>query len=246
MNGFAPLLAADIGEVIRVLVIILIVVIPALGQWLNRWAQAAAKRKQLPGPAVPPLPGQPPRRPKGAVDAEVEEFLRRAGGRQAEPPRRGEGMAPRPPRPARPEVRRREISRQEPMPRRASLAERAVEVELIEEGHGGESVEEHVKKGVAERSFAQRTAHLADEVVEAEEAMQSHLQEAFGHKVGRLGGEGATPLSTPEAPAESVRREIVETPTTLVGLAALLSDPSQLRHAVVLQEILARPEHRWK
>ena len=49
------------------------------------------------------------------------------------------------------------------------------------------TVAESVEKHMADRGFNQRAEHLADDIVRADQQMESHLQKAFGHRVGTLG-----------------------------------------------------------
>jgi hypothetical protein len=79
-------------------------------------------------------------------------------------------------------------------------------------------------------------------MAQADEKRVEHLQEVFGHQVGQLGDE-ATPTI---ASQESVS---AEAPAVAAGpafdLVGMFGQPDKLRQAILLQEILQRPEHRW-
>ena len=82
------------------------------------------------------------------------------------------------------------------------------------------------------------------EVTQAVETMQSHLSQTFDHQIGRLG----RPMENDEAavaPAVSAAAR-TESPATAPGeMAAMLRDLSNIRDAIVVSEILRRPEERW-
>ena len=100
------------------------------------------------------------------------------------------------------------------------------------------SVEKHLKTG----TFEKRAAHLADDIVRADQQMEEHLQAAFGRRVGTLAGDAPAAKSpvtdTPTAAVE-------DAPSAAAAFAQILRTPQGMREAIVLGEILARPEHRW-
>jgi hypothetical protein len=159
---------------------------------------------------------------------DLEAFLRQAAQRRAqrkkpapEPP----GQAPRP-----------APQRQQP-PRRQPPAARPpegdpdlVDAEMVFDVSADEEL------GIDTTDFAQRAEHLGEEVGLADDQLETHLHERFDHQMGQLrGGLGSlgslddTKTETP--PAENI--------------AALLVRPQSLRKAVILSEVLNRPEHRW-
>jgi hypothetical protein len=107
MNLFAPLWAADLGDVIKVVIVVTIIFLSILSQVIGKLREAP---KPQPDPMRPPRPpgpaaagGQP--RAQGAFDDEIAEFLRRAAqqqggaGRGVPPPPRQAGAARQPGRP---------------------------------------------------------------------------------------------------------------------------------------------------
>jgi hypothetical protein len=105
-----------------------------------------------------------------------------------------------------------------------------------------DAVAASVEKHLTNRGFTERAEHLADEIARADEQREQHLQQAFGHRVGTLAAGSAVGA----APATDVQPEVkTEAPSTAAGLAALLASPQGMRQAIILSEILARPEERW-
>lgn len=101
-----------------------------------------------------------------------------------------------------------------------------------------ESVERHL----GTRSFNERTEHLADDITRADQQMEEHMQKAFNRRVGTL--DEATPKAS--APATDTRPlATIEQPSAATAIAAMLANPAEIKQAIVLSEILARPEHRW-
>ncbi|MHB8952497.1 MAG: hypothetical protein ACYC4U_05920 [Pirellulaceae bacterium] len=85
---------------------------------------------------------------------------------------------------------------------------------------------------VSTAAFEQRAEHLGEEVGLADEHMEAHLAQRFDHQVGS---------QPPSAPADRVA-ELGERLLDPETLAAMLADPTSLRQAVLLSEILARPD----
>jgi hypothetical protein len=96
-----------------------------------------------------------------------------------------------------------------------------------------ESVAEHVAEHVGSRTFAERTSHLGEQVAQADEKIETHLHQKFDRELGTLGHSRAAP-SAESPPADTLAAEI----------AAMLASPQGMRQAIVLGEILRRPEHR--
>lgn len=153
------------------------------------------------------------------VDAEIKEFLRRATVRPAP----GEPVVAKP---------------VEPEP---------VEAEVVSATPVGGRVAEHVRRRMDTSEFQQRTAKLGAEVAQADNQMDARLQQKFGHEVSRLAaqpGEAAVaPVidesRLPAGPLPGV------TPLASSTLAAMLADPDNVRQAIILSEILKRPDASW-
>jgi len=222
MNLFAPLLAAiDIGDIVRIVVIFLIFVVPVI-------AQALAKLKQIPPPNQRPIP---PRPPMDDMANEIEDFLRRAANQQRNP---------KTPRAAR--AQQRKIERQ--------AAAEPVQAEVVAEKPVGGQVTEHVKTFLDEEKFAKRGEELGKGVAQTvNQEIDQHLQQVFSHPVSKLAavsGEAAAPPTAGEPAELAAAAPVVETPNVFADeLVAMLTNPDSLRQAILLTEILHRPEERW-
>ncbi len=219
MIGFAPLFAKkDWTDLIPIVVVIIFFVISALGQWIAK----AARQQKLAGRAQRPVAGPRPA-PGGNVDDEIADFLRRATQRRG-----GEAAAP--PQPAGP----------------PAMAE-IVEPEVIGQQPVGGRVGRHVGQYLDAGEFERRAGRLGDEVAHADDQIEQRLHQVFDHEVSRLAG---VPGESAEAPlvAEALHPEdrVGQFPSTAAaGLPVLLSNAQNIRQAIIVNEILQRPEHRW-
>jgi len=220
MIPVTPLLAQ--GELIGILIMILVFVVPAILQALNKQAQ---RQKGPPGRRPPARPAVGKRPAAGDVEAEIEEFLRRA----AQP----RGVQP--PRPA-------------ARPAMAQLAGGPRGPgEVARDRPVGVGMAEHVQKYLDRDEFQRRAAELGGQAARTDQQTERHLQQVFGHEVSHLADVPGESAAVPqvEEPGEADDR-IREFPTTAAaGLAALFSDATSIRQAIIINEILQRPEHRW-
>jgi predicted flap endonuclease-1-like 5' DNA nuclease len=173
---------------------------------------------------APQAPGQ------SQLNAEIEQFLKRAGDR----PSREPALTPQP------------KTTQPKTPKRTSpkslTREQPLDAEPVER-RDFTSVGASVEKHLANRGFTQRAEHLADDIVRADQEMEQHMQKAFGRRVGTLGDETAKTSSTPVTDVEPVSAAPRSPAADTLG--NLLSNPQNVKQAVILNEILQRPEHRW-
>jgi hypothetical protein len=182
------------------------------------------QRRRVPAPqpehaARPqqPAPGQ------AQLNAEIEQFLKRANERRMEKARRE--AAPPSARPA-----------ATPPPR---LAEPATDATPPDRDFN--AVEKSVKQHLGNRGFQERAEHLADDILRQEAEMQRHLEQAFSHQVGTLGGgESTTPKAAAQAPPATADRA-----ATAKALAGILANQADIRQAILLKELLERPTDRW-
>lgn len=164
---------------------------------------------------------------------EIDEFIRRAAEkrRQAQGQRKPARPAPiAPPAPPPTPVRR--------------LAPEIVEAEIIED------VSAHVARSVNAAAFDQHAAGLLDDDVDqADERVEARLQRTFDHKLGRLSqidstekGSAPTTRSATDAAAQVTT---ADANPMLSFLVKSFGSPQSIRQAVILSDILTRPEHRW-
>ena len=79
----------------------------------------------------------------------------------------------------------------------------------------------------------------ASSVDRADERMESHLHDHFDQGLGKL----AQPESSMDSSTAGNSNE--ETSGMVSGIFAMLRDPQGVQHAILLNEILNRPTHRW-
>lgn len=167
---------------------------------------------------------------------EVEEFLRRAAQRraQAEAKRRGELQQPvRPPAPRPAPISRPPL--RQPIP---TLAEPLVEIIDAEEADTSErfssSVSQHLR-GTTE--IARHASSLGAEVDLADDKMEARLHKTFDHQVGSL-KDTTTGIPDRLTTSSSAAGEF--------NMRKLLASAENIRNAVILSEVFARPTSRWE
>jgi len=239
MNPWVPPLA-DAGEWIWIAVFALIVLFRALGPLLGKLAEAQREAARRAGP-VPPRPAGP--KPNDPLADEIAEFLRRAS------------QPERPPAPARPAAGPPPVLRplSDPLqpfrPPPLRPAPPPLEAELVGGAPKRESIADHVRESFGQRTFGQVGSQgLGKEVAAADSKVQSRLRGVFDHQLGQLAseaGETSQPAAAvqPTAPADRIDAAPA---TSAAGLATMLTNPRTLRQAVLIGEILHRPEERWK
>ena len=235
MSTMAPLLAADVGDLIQVVLIILFIVVPIVWGALNKFSQK--QPQQRPGGRRPA--GGAPRgaaaggapggaaaggAPGGGLEDEIGEFLRRAA-RQRQG-RAGPAAQPAAAQPA---------------------GQQLVEAQVVSQPAIGEGIREHVGEHLDAGKFQRRAGELGGEVAQADEQIEQRLRAKFDHKVGRLAGRRGETADAPKVTQPTEPEDVpAELPSTAAaGLAAMLSNSVGIRQAIVINEILTRPESRW-
>jgi hypothetical protein len=221
--NLAPLLAAGgVGVLIGLAVLILTVVIPLIGQF---FAKVKSVQQQM----------NPQRQPReGGIQDEIDEFLRQAA--------EGRARVGPPSRPARPAASRPP----------ARPPEAPVTAQVLDENDTdavGDEVEKHVRKYLDTGEFSRRGKQLGEEVAQADEDFEQKAKQKFGHEVGHLAKKRGEAAKPPE-PAEAVVVEDFSgaTPVTTAvtsDLTAWFSRPELITQAIMMSEILQRPEDRW-
>jgi hypothetical protein len=241
MNGLPQLPLALDETLIKAIIGGIMMILWAAGHLMSD--KGKPKPPARPRPQAPP--GQAP--VGGAADKpasleetlrrEVEEFMRRAQGREPEPP----AKRPTPPQPQRVPQRKqtaKPAAQKQPAkapPRRLADSRQTAPIR-IEEGRGalvGATIGEHVAEHLGgAKTIATHAESLGDDVALADERMEAHLQQKFSHRLGTLAQQ--------EAPTQ------IDVPSTAKDLLKLLSQPGGARTMIVANEILRRPEDRWK
>jgi hypothetical protein len=159
---------------------------------------------------------------------EIDDFIRRAaerrrqqGQRRTQRPQQGQGQgkpAAQRPRPPRPSVTDAEI----------------VSAEVVEETSRPES------RPLTRQDFDQRAAKLGEETAQADDRLEARLHQTFDHEIGTLHHAG-----TPQATDTASKVTPTFAHEMLISLVSALRSPQQVRQAIILGDILQRPEHRW-
>ncbi|MEI8371953.1 MAG: hypothetical protein WCJ35_03860 [Planctomycetota bacterium] len=172
-----------------------------------------SKMREMVLPANPLPPG---RNGGGQIQEQIDEFLRRAARRGGQP-----------------------------------VAEKPQPVEVLaeEDAPVGGRVGQQVQKYMDTSDFRRRSEALGGVVAQSDQQFTQQVGQAFRGQVGRLAsrpGEAAQPVEVVEA--ESSGPEYLSRPTLDAlpiagsGLAELLGSPENIVQAVIMAEILRRPE----
>jgi hypothetical protein len=246
-----PLAAPDIFEVIQGIVVIILMIAGAASHLFT--AKPKPKPPARPRPVNPPpnagAPGgaagiggaggqaKPPMSLEETLRREVEEFMRRAQGREPAPQQRSKPQKPGPQR--QPQRPTKQPAADQPVRRladtsRPAIAPAAQPVQPPRSTTLGAGVGQHVAQhltGGAE--IAAHVQHLGADVAQADERLAAHLQAKFTHQVGNLQHQDT-----------GEQRKVVRPPVAQ-SLVDLLRQPGGARQAVLLSEIFRRPEERW-
>jgi hypothetical protein len=197
--------------------LIKVVIIVVFGILVGIGKFVAMLQKNKPPAPMGQRPAPPP--PANAGD-EIEAFLRRA----ATKPRTAAKAAP---------VRR------PPQPQPRPAVEKPVQAQVVSNEPVGARIAKEVDRDLDTQEFTSRTTQLGSEVTAADRQIDEHLHQVFDHHVSDL----------ELLPGEAAAAGPSETPQPSIGIAIeltdLLANPASVRQAIVLNEILRRPEERW-
>jgi hypothetical protein len=222
MTPFEPLFAID-SETIKAVMVLAFLLISGLAKLFS-----AMKGQQKPGMPKRPAPNlQPapvPQKPRNdPLASEVDEFLRRAADRS-----RSKGTR-----------RAAEAMKSDAKPAAKPLAAKVVKERAV-----GGQVTAHVNQYLDEQEFKRRTEQLGSEVAHIDTEIEQHLHKTFDHTIGNLAGVRGEAAVAPVA-IESSEFAAADLAVADTGIYTLLSDPDSIRDAIILNEILRRPEERW-
>ncbi len=110
----------------------------------------------------------------------------------------------------------------------------------------GQGLEKRLEHHDDTSEIARHTPQLGQEVAEADERMETHIHEKFDHQIGTLKSTLAETLIPQQEHLQS--HDDISTIEGISGkeLASLLKNRDGMRRAIVLSEILNRPEDRWQ
>ena len=181
---------------------------------------------------------------------EVEEFLRRAAQRRAQVESQARAQAQRlaqpQPQPAAPKPTPRLSQQADPLLALQSLEAEVIDAEVADlvELNEMDIIAPSANRSLRGSSLAAETgSRFAGHVGLADDDMDAHLRQTFDHKLGRLGKSAPMSQSTPAAATRSSQDSASESHGSIVRM---LRTPRSLRDAIVVSEILRRPEHLWE
>jgi hypothetical protein len=172
---------------------------------------------------------------------EVEDFLRRVAQMRAQAEAQAKGQQQRlvPPKPPAKPPRPPQPVRLTPTPQVDAYAP-LVEAEVVtaELADMADRVSRQVTEDLrGTEQIAEHTRHLGEEVDAADDKLEAHLHQVFDHQLGRL------KKSTLEAGAQAYKEPSPE--FSLGQIMRLLRSSDSIRDAIVMSEILRRPDEPW-
>lgn len=221
--GWIPLLAADVETWLK----LTFAAVAGLIFLINQLVSIAKKNQAPPAPRQAPQPV--PQRPQPGLE-DVQDFLRRAAEqRQREAQRPPQPPKQKQPRPQQPKKGPAQTPKKQPQRLAKPLTAEVVEDPLRER-----TVSQHVQRHLSTSEFQERSSHLS-QVAEKPSEIDSHLHQVFDHQVGRLTkGIEADDDPAKEGPVAPL------TPAAMIG--RMLANPESAQQAIILGEILRRPE----
>lgn len=223
------IIIADLDTILQIVVFLIIVISSLAGQFFK--GNAEKKRRKRP---IRPVEGGERPQPdpeRSRLEDEIESMLRRAVGREPEVVEpelvEPEVVVHREPEPT---------STRRPMPISAEL------VELPEE-----PARESIANRRMESDISKRSRRLGSAIERADERLESRLHRTFDHKLGQLESRASvtgppTSATDPQVTAESLKSSLAGDGQMAERIAEMLRSPNDLPTAIVLSEILRRPE----
>lgn len=243
MHDIIPLFAAgpDLGMIFTALVVF-VLIIRVVGAVI-----AANNPGNMPPNRRPPMPPRPPQQQGGdneALKGEIEEFLRRVSNRrdpQGKPPGQGAPGRPVPQLRTPPTIMPAERRRRAAPVVVVSNTGAPVLTEVPDSRNRGD-IDEQVKRHLNIQQFEQRAEQLTS-IDEKERQFDRQIQQTFAHQVGHL-KPSVLSVSGDLRTVSDTAPVVIDDEKKQNNSFALLTG-SNLINAVIVAEIMARPEHRW-
>ena len=168
---------------------------------------------------------------------DIEEFLRRAAERRKQQQQKQQPAQPRKPRRV---VEAADIEIVDPIqivepvpskpPRRVQQTPRKPRRSLREQ-----SVSEHVQEHIDTSDVSEHAEHLGERIQRADDVISKRIHQKFDHDVGRL-------EDTPTVQDDEVASVVEDQASKMASdLLRMLSRPESVRQAIMISEILKRP-----
>ena len=207
-------LLAFIVDPFFVIVVVFFLIIPLIGVLTSKMRDAMQPPRQ-------PPTGQPggPR-----IQEQIDEFLRRAAQRRAGSDPGAAG--------------------------KAAAGEQPVDAEVVDDDDEpvGDRVVRQSNKFLDTSDFRRRSEHLGEEVVQSDQQFTQQVKQGFSGEIDRLSarrGETAEPTQVQGEPADAEdpsRPTLDALPVAGSGLGELLGDSDAIVQAIIMSEILRRPD----
>ena len=170
---------------------------------------------------------------------DIEEFLKMAAKRRQQQ-KQQQQQAPQPtPPPVHPSAAQTPPARPAPPPIEAQVVEAAVHEKKPRQPvrQRSQSVQESVDSHIDTSDIAEHASHLGEKIGHVDEQVQARLNQKFDHNVGTLA----------DLHGKSVQEETTSVSEQDVSQAAqnlmnLLKDGQNIRNAIILNEVLKRPD----
>ena len=136
---------------------------------------------------------------------------------------------------------------QRPMQPIVIEAEVVEDAEILDTGDTpGQDVVQHVQQHMDTSGFSRRASSLGATVDQSDDRMDAHVHEIFAYDLGQLTSRAGGPApSRPEPSAAAAPETRPDVAAGGTPISELLKNPRQLRNALLLSEILQRPERLW-
>jgi hypothetical protein len=221
-------------------IVVLLFVIQIIRAVITGVGNPNVPQRRPPG-QIPRMPPPPPQGEENqALKGEIEEFLRRVSNRREGQPQRPHGAPSRPIPVARPQPSGSPPDRRR-RPPPVVIATAGVPVAEVQTPGQRDDIQDLVKRHLNTRGIEQRAGKLTN-IGEHERQFERQVQQTFAHEVGHL---KPSSLSSPDD-ARSVSDtapQVVDENRNNKSFALLTG--SNLINAVIVNEIMQRPEHRW-
>lgn len=212
------------------IIVALVLVLPALGKLLSKvrgGAGEAVKPGGIPQPGGDPQPAPQPARK--SLQGEIESFLRRVADATQEKEKTPPAKRPQQRKAASP----------------SAPKAKPIKAEKVAPRTTGGEVTEHVRKHLDSSKFQRRSQQMGGDVAQADEKFEQRMHGAFDHKLGSLDATPTGPQVEPNQPATAGVGGQAQAAPLPLEVAAIFATPESIRQAIIINEILQRPVHRW-
>lgn len=132
-----------------------------------------------------------------------------------------------------------------------------IEAETVRLSNISDGVSSHVQQHIGSSSFEQQVSRLGEVTGQADERVEQRLHQKFDHQVGRLsedaiyGDKGQIgTIGSEDMPSAASPHDYDADPNAISRgdvspITDVFASPAGIRRAIILNEILRRPDDRW-